>query len=323
MVELVSQRRTTRGHVPTSRRGDTVATDVLPAVPARPVLRPFPKDREVLAAPELDDCNDRADEQPLELLRPLPPPSRRPPRPLPPQAISPPPPPHRTQRPTSHRRSRTVVSAAHSRAVFAGMAAGAVAAGAYAMSPDARPGIEIAAAQQQFVQDSAGIQIVSVPNIADSSVHVEEIARATAFAQERAQREARLQRPRFMFPTTGIQTSAFGSRWGTLHAGLDIANAVGTPIYAATDGEVIAAGPTAGYGMWVKIRAADGTVTLYGHIDTATVQFGDRVMAGDQIATMGNRGNSTGPHLHFEVHLNGSLKADPMSWLRARGAARD
>lgn len=71
--------------------------------------------------------------------------------------------------------------------------------------------------------------------------------------------------------------------------------------------------------MWVKIRDANGTVTLYGHIDTATVQVGDRVFAGDPIATMGNRGNSTGPHLHFEVHINGSDKTDPMSWLSERG----
>lgn len=320
---MVPHRRATRRYAPADCRWDTAATDVIPAVPVRPALRPFPKDREVLAAPELDDLNDRADELPLELLRPPPLPPFRPPRPRPTQNIPRAPAAHRARRPASHRQTRTAVSATHSRAVFAGMAAGAVAAGAYAISPDPRPDIEIAAAQEQFVQGSAGIQIVPVPSIADPSVHVEEIARATAFAQERAQREARLQRPQFMFPTTGIQTSAFGSRWGTLHAGLDIANAIGTPIYAATDGEVIAAGPTAGYGMWVKIRASDGTVTLYGHIDTATVQSGDRVMAGDQIATMGNRGNSTGPHLHFEVHLNGSLKADPMSWLRARGAARD
>lgn len=71
--------------------------------------------------------------------------------------------------------------------------------------------------------------------------------------------------------------------------------------------------------MWVKIRAGDGTVTLYGHIDTTMVQTGQRVMAGDQIATMGNRGNSTGPHLHFEVHRNGTDKIDPMAWLGERG----
>lgn len=60
-------------------------------------------------------------------------------------------------------------------------------------------------------------------------------------------------------------------------------------------------------------------MTLYGHINTWLVSVGEQVMAGDQIATMGNRGNSTGPHLHFEVHRNGSDKTDPMAWLGQRG----
>ena len=129
--------------------------------------------------------------------------------------------------------------------------------------------------------------------------------------------------PQFVFPARGILTSGFGTRWGALHGGLDIANVIGTPIYAASDGQVIAPGPTPGYGMRVKIRATDGTVTLYGHIDTATVEEGDRVMAGEKIATMGNRGNSTGPHLHFEVHRKGSDKTDPMSWLQEQGVLND
>ncbi len=155
----------------------------------------------------------------------------------------------------------------------------------------------------------------------DAVIHDEEVKHANAFAEDRAQREARLRRPLYAAPTEGILTSEFGTRWGTLHAGLDIANTIGTPVYAATDGEVIAAGPTPGFGMWVKIRDAKGDVTLYGHIDTALVDVGQRVMAGDQIATMGNRGNSTGPHLHFEVHRNGTDKIDPAAWLRQRGVA--
>ena len=82
---------------------------------------------------------------------------------------------------------------------------------------------------------------------------------------------------------------------------------------------MIDAGPAAGFGMWVKIRHADGTVTLYGHVNTITCSIGQRVMAGDQIATMGNRGNSTGPHLHFEVLLNGTNRTDPVPWLAERG----
>ena len=170
------------------------------------------------------------------------------------------------------------------------------------------------------VSRSDGIQVVPVTPTADTGEHRREIAVATAFAIERATREARMYRPLVLAPTRGVATSAFGSRWGTLHGGIDVANAIGTPIYAAADGVVIAAGPTAGYGMWVKVRHADGTVTLYGHIDTTTVSVGDEVLAGDQVATMGNRGNSTGPHLHFEVLRNGAERVDPIAWLQSAGA---
>ena len=88
---------------------------------------------------------------------------------------------------------------------------------------------------------------------------------------------------------------------------------------AASDGVVISAGPYAGYGNMVKLRHADGTVTLYGHLSSWSVEVGQRVWAGDQIANMGNTGNSTGPHLHFEVHLNGTDRVDPVGWLAKRG----
>lgn len=108
-------------------------------------------------------------------------------------------------------------------------------------------------------------------------------------------------------------------RWGVLHGGIDFANKTGTPIYAAADGVVIAAGPVAGYGLWVKLRHADATVTLYGHIDTTEVGIGQRVTAGDLTATVGSRGNSTGPHLHFEVMPNGVDRVNPVPWLSQRG----
>jgi murein DD-endopeptidase MepM/ murein hydrolase activator NlpD len=163
------------------------------------------------------------------------------------------------------------------------------------------------------------MQVVTVAAAVDSTVHAEEITKAAAFAQERAEREARLQRPMFVMPTKGVFTSGFGYRWGVLHGGIDLANSIGTPIVAAADGVVIDVGPTAGYGAWVKLRHADGTVTLYGHVNTWTVSVGQRVWAGDQIATIGNRGNSTGPHCHFEVLLNGTDRIDPVGWLAKRG----
>ena len=315
---MVVQRRAERPRAAADTTWDTAVTEIIPIVrPRREGRHRASKDLQVLHAPELDDLNDRADERPLELMRPVtaqPVSDRTVSRPTRAALATPS---RGRHRPVSHRKQRNGIGANHSRLVVTGMAVGAVVAGASTMSPGTTPGDRTLTSP--VVRQSAGIEIVPAPNLADSALHREELFRATAFAQERAQREAMLRRPRFAFPAAGIQTSAFGMRWGTLHGGLDIANAIGTPIYAAADGEVIAAGPTAGYGMWVKIRDADGTVTLYGHIDSTTVRVGDRVMAGDQVATMGNRGNSTGPHLHFEVHVNGSSKTDPTSWLRARG----
>ncbi len=225
----------------------------------------------------------------------------------------------------AHRKATT--GPVKSRVMIAAMAAGATAAGAYTLSTgtESEATDTVLAAGQTAMSAGVvtgsveGMQIVSVASTVDSSVHAEEITKAAAFAQERAEREARLSRPQFVMPTRGVWTSGFGYRWGVLHGGIDIANSIGTPILAAADGVVIDVGPTAGYGAWVKLRHADGTVTLYGHINTWLVSVGQRVMAGDQIATMGNRGNSTGPHLHFEVLLDGTNRVDPTGWLAKRG----
>ncbi|MEV6136090.1 M23 family metallopeptidase [Nocardia sp. NPDC051990] len=121
-----------------------------------------------------------------------------------------------------------------------------------------------------------------------------------------------------VLPTRGIFTSGFGSRWGTFHNGIDIAGPIGTPIYAVANGTVIDAGPAQGFGLWVRIRHDDGSITVYGHMYDFFVSVGERVPAGMQIARMGNRGDSTGPHLHFEVIVNGQ-HVDPQQWLAMRG----
>nr|WP_226436496.1 M23 family metallopeptidase [Rhodococcus yananensis] len=164
-------------------------------------------------------------------------------------------------------------------------------------------------------------QVLNVADPNDLSQFSNLLAKGERFSEERAAREAAARRPLFVLPAVGSFTSHFGARWGTLHAGVDIANAIGTPIYAVADGVVIDSGPASGFGMWVRLLHADGTVTVYGHIDQSLVSVGQQVMAGDQIATMGNRGFSTGPHLHFEVHLNGVDKIDPVPWLATRGIA--
>jgi murein DD-endopeptidase MepM/ murein hydrolase activator NlpD len=232
---------------------------------------------------------------------------------------------HMGARSGSHRKGDSGLVKA--RLVAAAMAAGATAAAAYSVvnSTNTQQTPTLLAADQSTLDGGSisgsvdGIQIVTVAPAASVSVHTEELANGAAFAQERAEREARLTKPLFVMPTKGAFTSGFGYRWGVLHGGIDLANSIGTPIYAVSDGVVIDAGPTAGYGAWVKLRHADGTVTLYGHVNTWIVSVGQRVMAGDQIATIGNRGNSTGPHCHFEVLLNGTDRIDPVPWLAQRG----
>ncbi|GAB0101488.1 hypothetical protein JMUB6875_04520 [Nocardia sp. JMUB6875] len=146
------------------------------------------------------------------------------------------------------------------------------------------------------------------------------LAKGKQFAADMANQEASKYRPLWTkFTAAGTFTSGFGIRWGVAHQGVDIAAPIGTPIYAVADGTVLEAGPASGFGMWVRLLHDDGTVTIYGHIDTATVSQGQRVLAGDQIATVGNRGFSTGPHCHFEVWLNGVDKIDPLPWLASRG----
>nr|WP_246045070.1 M23 family metallopeptidase [Rhodococcus oryzae] len=122
-------------------------------------------------------------------------------------------------------------------------------------------------------------------------------------------------------PVSGTLTSPFGQRWGTLHGGIDIAAPIGTPIQAATNGTVISAGPASGFGLWVRVQDDDGTTTVYGHINEFLVDLGQQVAAGEQIATVGNRGQSTGPHLHFEVSNPDGQKIDPAQWLQERGVS--
>ncbi|MCA1004495.1 M23 family metallopeptidase [Rhodococcus hoagii] len=171
----------------------------------------------------------------------------------------------------------------------------------------------------QTTSTSSAPQVLALANPTDLNQFSNLLAKGQRFSEERAAREAAARRPLFVLPAKGTYTSSFGSRWGTLHAGVDIANAIGTPIYSVADGVVVDSGPASGFGMWVRVQHADGTITVYGHINETLVTVGQKVMAGDQIATMGNRGFSTGPHLHFEVHLAGDNKIDPLPWLATRG----
>ena len=111
-------------------------------------------------------------------------------------------------------------------------------------------------------------------------------------------------------------TSGFGPRWGRMHNGTDFAAAHGSPILATANGVVIHADWLAGYGRLVKIRHDFGIETRYAHLSKINVSVGQRVSRGDRIGDMGNSGNSTGTHLHYEVRVNGS-PVNPMTYIKA------
>lgn len=162
-------------------------------------------------------------------------------------------------------------------------------------------------------------QILEVPQAKPVSDLSQQLNSALRFAKERTEADLAARMPEFAKPAEGTFTSGFGSRWGSFHKGIDIANAVGTPIRAVHDGTVIDSGPASGFGNWIRIKHDDGTITVYGHMATLDVKVGDRVTSGQKIAGMGSLGFSTGSHLHFEVHPNGGDAVDPKPWLAERG----
>jgi murein DD-endopeptidase MepM/ murein hydrolase activator NlpD len=117
---------------------------------------------------------------------------------------------------------------------------------------------------------------------------------------------------RFQIPVSGRMSSGFGGRYhpilkrNRMHTGVDIAAPTGTAIAAAGDGEVIFAGWRGGYGNCIIIDHGGGVATLYGHCSRLYVGVGKRVSKGDRIAAVGSTGQSTGPHLHWEVRVNGT-----------------
>lgn len=165
----------------------------------------------------------------------------------------------------------------------------------------------------------AAPDVLPVAKSSDASAEAQKLAKSQRIAAQQAAEEAESRRPLFVRPADGEFTSGFGGRWGVMHMGIDIANRIGTPIRSAADGTVIEAGPASGFGLWVRIQLDDGTINVYGHIDSFSVHEGQRVRAGQQIARMGNRGFSTGPHLHFEVWNASGRKIDPLPWFNQRG----
>jgi murein DD-endopeptidase MepM/ murein hydrolase activator NlpD len=186
---------------------------------------------------------------------------------------------------------------------------------------EAAPSAEITAvdATQRLGELAVSRNVRGAEQAAAAEVQAQADQAAAAAAAAAAAEAAR---PKAVLPVDGARlTSGFGSRWGTLHAGIDLAAPMRTPEYAAMDGVVLKAGAASGYGLVVYIQHENGDVTVYGHMDSILVEEGQVVRAGDTIALLGNRGQSTGPHLHFEVHVGGmnGEKIDPLPWLRERG----
>jgi murein DD-endopeptidase MepM/ murein hydrolase activator NlpD len=117
-----------------------------------------------------------------------------------------------------------------------------------------------------------------------------------------------------IWPANGPVSSGFGMRWGRLHAGIDIPLPEGTGLRAAAGGRVAIAGWMGGYGNYTCIQHSGSLSTCYGHQSSIGVSVGQSVSQGQVIGGSGNTGHSTGPHLHFEVRINGS-PVDPLGYL--------
>jgi murein DD-endopeptidase MepM/ murein hydrolase activator NlpD len=120
--------------------------------------------------------------------------------------------------------------------------------------------------------------------------------------------------PHFIWPVHGPITSPFGQRWGVLHPGIDIGVPSGTPVHAAAAGQVVWCGWMSGYGNFVVIDHGGGYATAYGHNSKILVHCGQDVSQGEVVSLSGCTGFCTGPHVHFEVRVNGT-PVDPLTYL--------
>lgn len=179
------------------------------------------------------------------------------------------------------------------------------------------------ALQPQAVPAPTSPSPAVAPNVALGAALADGLAAAEAGESARAAERASRQREiasaaEYVRPGLGRRTSPYGRRWGRLHAGVDLAAGTGSPVRAVTRGVVQSAQRESGYGLCVRIRHEDGTVSVYAHMSELLVEAGERVSAGERIGLEGNTGRSTGPHLHFEIRINGT-PINPSTWLRKRG----
>jgi murein DD-endopeptidase MepM/ murein hydrolase activator NlpD len=203
---------------------------------------------------------------------------------------------------------------------LAALIAGALAAGApgFLGDPPAAPE-SVSAADYGLGEDMGTTGDMEDAGVRQGLSEAEAQARLGELAASRAART-----PTTADPVPGARmTTCFCMRWGAMHWGIDLAAPLGTPIYATTDGVVLRAGRASGYGNAVYIQDADGDVHIYGHMRYYDVEAGQIVHAGDEIARVGSEGQSTGPHLHYEIHRGGmdGRRIDPEDYLAERGVA--
>ena len=229
---------------------------------------------------------------------------------------------HRKQTPNKGRVA--MVAVATGAVSTAGLSGAAAATLASEGTPATDANVTLAADTDQLVDDAASAletapQILAISEYKPVVNLADQLDKAVAHSDEVAKADEAARAPQVARPAEGAFTSGFSPRWGSFHYGVDIANAPGTPILAVMDGTVIDSGPAQGYGNWIRLRHDDGSVSVYGHMQTLNVAVGERVHAGQNIAGMGSMGFSTGSHLHFEIHPDGTTPVDPAAWLAERG----
>ena len=179
----------------------------------------------------------------------------------------------------------------------------------------------LVAARQEKTATLAGIRADRESTLAEIDALEDQSAALAARireAQQRAATQAAVSAPAgtgaLAWPVSGPVTSGFGVRWGRMHEGIDIGVGEGTPVQAAAAGVVIYAGWMSGYGNLVVIDHGNGLSTAYAHNSSLVVGVGRSVAGGEIVSYSGNTGNSTGPHVHFEVRVNGAA-VDPLGYL--------
>ncbi|MEV7331719.1 M23 family metallopeptidase [Micromonospora sp. NPDC093244] len=190
-----------------------------------------------------------------------------------------------------------------------------------AVSADAQSRAEAASRADRSARESSAPSSAS-PSVSPSTASASPTPTKTVTAKPKPKpKKTTKPTPAWVDPMPGASvTSCYGQRWGTLHAGIDLALPSGTPIRAAAAGTVTQAGDAAdGYGNSVFVDHGNGYLTHYAHQSRIAVTVGQKVKAGQVIGYEGATGDATGPHLHFEVHQGMWNQIDPAPFMRTRG----